>query len=199
MYVVSLSRSPSETQDEFRFFFLINFEQLINYIIANNLLFVLITGDFNVRSTYRWKNDLSTSEDCLWSNSYSSKFIFLYWSNLYKPAELGNWEWSSSILKPQMSPSNYIRETQSQSRVSSFVRAFNLGLCRYYINADTTSINRVIDIFDWGNSFGGKSVHEQVHFFNKTILNIFHIYIPNKIFFVMIEIHRGLKMQLEKY
>ena len=42
------------------------------------------------------------------------------------------------------------------------------------------SINCAIDIFDWGNSFKGKNVHEQVHFFNKTILNIFHNYIPNK-------------------
>ena len=49
-----------------------------------------------------------------------------------------------------------------------------------YKNADIPSINRAIDIFDWGNSFKGKNVHEQVHFFNKTILNIFQIYIPNK-------------------
>ena len=49
-----------------------------------------------------------------------------------------------------------------------------------YKNADISSINRAIDIFDWVNSFKGKNVHEQVHFFNKTILNIFHNYIPNK-------------------
>ena len=35
-------------------------------------------------------------------------------------------------------------------------------------------------MLDWGNSFEGKNVHEQVHFFNKTIVNIFHYYIPNK-------------------
>ena len=49
-----------------------------------------------------------------------------------------------------------------------------------YNNADIPSINRAIDILDWGNSFEGKNVHEQVHFFNKTILNIFHNYILNK-------------------
>ena len=67
-----------------------------------------------------------------------------------------------------------------------------------YKNADIPSINRAIEIFDWRNSFEGKNVHEQVHFFNKTILNIgknvheqihffnktilniFHNYIPNK-------------------
>ena len=60
-YVVSLYRSPSQTQDEFDIF-LISFEQLIGDIIAKNPLFVLITDDFNVRSTIWWKNDLSTSE-----------------------------------------------------------------------------------------------------------------------------------------
>ena len=30
--------------------------------IASNLLFVLITGDFNITSINSWKNDLSTSE-----------------------------------------------------------------------------------------------------------------------------------------
>ena len=34
-------------------------------------------------------------------------------------------------------------------------------------NTDIPSINRAIDIFDWGNSFEVKNVHEQVHFFNK--------------------------------
>ena len=42
--------------------FLINFEQLISDIITKNPLFVLITGDFNVRSSNWWKNDLSMSE-----------------------------------------------------------------------------------------------------------------------------------------
>ena len=45
---------------------------------------------------------------------------------------------------------------------------------------DVLSINRAVDIFDWSNSFEGKNVHEQVNFFNKTILNIFSNYILNK-------------------
>ena len=49
-----------------------------------------------------------------------------------------------------------------------------------YKNADILSINHAIDIFDQGNSFEGKNIHEKIHFFNKTILNIFHNYISNK-------------------
>ena len=41
---------------------MILFEQLISDIITKNPFFVLITGDFNVRSSNWWKNDLSTSE-----------------------------------------------------------------------------------------------------------------------------------------
>ena len=59
--MVSLYRSPSQTQDEFDIF-LINLEQSIGDIIVKNSLFVLITGDFNVRSSNWWKNDFSTSE-----------------------------------------------------------------------------------------------------------------------------------------
>ena len=48
-----------------------------------------------------------------------------------------------------------------------------------YKNAHIPSVNRAVDIFVWGNSFEGKNVHEQVYFFNKTILNILHNYILN--------------------
>ena len=69
-----------------------------------------------------------------------------------------------------MSPSSYIHETQSQSR--AFI--FGLQVCKYY------TTNRAIDIFEWGNSFKGKNVHQQIHFLKKSILNIFHDYISNK-------------------
>ena len=48
--VVSLYRLSSQTEDELDIF-LISFEQLIGDIIVTNPLFVLITGDFDVRST----------------------------------------------------------------------------------------------------------------------------------------------------
>ena len=42
--------------------FLVIFEQLIDDIIAKKPLLLRITGDFNVRSSNWWKNDLSTPE-----------------------------------------------------------------------------------------------------------------------------------------
>ena len=60
-YVVSLYRSPSQTQDEFDIF-LISFEKLTVDTSPKNSLFVLITDDFNAKSTNWSKNDFSMSE-----------------------------------------------------------------------------------------------------------------------------------------
>ena len=49
-----------------------------------------------------------------------------------------------------------------------------------YNRAETDLINRSIETFDWPKFFLGKDVHEQVILFNKTILNIFYNFIPNK-------------------
>ena len=47
--------------------------------------------------------------------------------------------------------------------------------------SETDLINHSIESFDWSNLFSVKNVHEQVELFNKTLLNIFHTFIPNKI------------------
>ena len=50
-----------------------------------------------------------------------------------------------------------------------------------YDRSETDSLNRSIEILDWSSLFSGKNVHEQVELSNKTLLNIFHNFIPNKI------------------
>ena len=50
-----------------------------------------------------------------------------------------------------------------------------------YNRSETDLIKRSIESFDWSKLFSGKNVHEQVELFNKTLLNIFHNFIPNKI------------------
>ena len=57
-YAISLYQSPSQSRDEFDQF-LLNFEQLISDRMSQNSHFILVTGDFNVRSSSWWKNDLT--------------------------------------------------------------------------------------------------------------------------------------------
>ena len=49
-----------------------------------------------------------------------------------------------------------------------------------YNRAETDLINRAIEDCDWPSLSLGKNVHQQVKILNKTLLNIFHNYIPNK-------------------
>ena len=50
-----------------------------------------------------------------------------------------------------------------------------------YGMAQAVLINCVIDQFHWVNLFLDKNINEQVILFNRTILNIFYNFIPNKI------------------
>ena len=50
-----------------------------------------------------------------------------------------------------------------------------------YGKANEEAINYVISRFNWENLFEAKTVNEQVHLFNDTILNVFKNFIPNKI------------------
>ena len=60
-YVISLYRSPSQSKGEFDKSLLI-FEQFISDRMSQNPRFILVIGDFNVRLSSWWKNDLTTSE-----------------------------------------------------------------------------------------------------------------------------------------
>ena len=60
-FVISLYRLPNQSKDEFDQF-LLNFEQLMSDRMSQNPHFILVTGDYNFRSSSWWKNNLITSE-----------------------------------------------------------------------------------------------------------------------------------------
>ena len=146
-------------------------------------LFVLITGDFNVRSTNWWKNDLSMSEGTqvdslttfyglsqiisdpthiLPNSSSCIDLIFTNQPNLV----------SESGVHPYLHPKCHHQIVFAKLNLKVGYPPLYERLLWDYKNADIPSINPATDIFDWGYSFEGKNVHAQVHFFNETILNI---------------------------
>ena len=60
-FFVVIYRSPSQDQGEFDDF-TINFELLLSKMHAENPFSVVITGDFNCRSTQWWENDIENNE-----------------------------------------------------------------------------------------------------------------------------------------
>ena len=49
-----------------------------------------------------------------------------------------------------------------------------------YKKTNTQLLNRTIETFNWEKLLENKNVNEQLYLFNKTMLNIFHNFIPNK-------------------
>ena len=75
-----------------------------------------------------------------------------------------------------MSSSNNLIKTSFKNWKTSTLYSKSL----HYNRSETYLIKHSIKNFDWSKSFSGKNVHEQVEPFNKTLLNIFHNFIPNK-------------------
>ena len=71
IFIVTLYRSPSQNDDEFDEF-LRSFESVIDHINQSNPYFVLITGDFNARSSSWWGNDINNFEGISIENLTSS-------------------------------------------------------------------------------------------------------------------------------
>ena len=166
--VVSLYRSASQIQDEFDFF-LTNFEQLISDIIANNPLFVLITGDVNVRSSNWWKNDLSTSEGIQVNSlttSYSLSEIISDPTHILPKSssctDLIFTNHPNLVTESGVYPSLHLK---CHHQIAFAKPNLNVEHPRLYErliwdykHADIPSVNRAIEIFDWGNSFKGNNV-----------------------------------------
>ena len=49
-----------------------------------------------------------------------------------------------------------------------------------YNKTDTQLLNCTIETFNWEKLLEDKNVNDQLHLFNKTMLNIFHNFISNK-------------------
>ena len=47
--------------------------------------------------------------------------------------------------------------------------------------ANIENVKKAISNFDWNKAFENLSLDEKVDFLNKTLLNVFRNYIPNKI------------------
>ena len=154
-------------------------------------MFVLITGDFNIRSTNWWKNDLSTSEgtqvDSITTSYGLSQIISVSTHILPNLSSCINLIFTNepelvtqSGVHPSLQPKCHDQIIFAKLNLEVEYLSLYERLIWDCENPDIPSVNRAVNIFDWGNSFEGKNIHEQVHFFNKTILNIFHNYIPNK-------------------
>ena len=183
-------RSPSQNQDEFKHF-CTNFYILLNNINDELPLCSIVTGDFNVQCSWWWKNDISNLQD---QELDSLTLSTGYNQIIDKPTHVINISMSCIDL---IFCTNQSVISNHGVDVSIFDKCHhNIIYCKInirvplpptyvrevwdYEKANIGNINKAISNFDWNKAFENLSVDEKVDLLNKTLLNIFRNYIPNK-------------------
>ena len=189
-YIMSLYRSPSQTNDKFDNF-LKNFDHTLNQINSLNPSFVMILGDFNAKSS-SWCTDDLTSNEGFQVETVTSFYGFTQLIST-----------PTHILPNSSSCIDLIFTDQPSIIMNSGVHSSLHPNCHHqiifanvnlrieypppyerivwdYKNAHVQYIHQSIHNFNWENLFLGKNANEKVCHFTRTILNIFKNFIPNK-------------------
>ena len=111
------------------------------------------------------------------SNTYFTAFLKLHWPYFCQPAELNCRFWCLPTLDQNC------HHQLIFCKLTLKIEYPPPYACEVWSNGKTQTdlINRIIDHFDRVNLFLDKNINEQVILFHRTILNIFHNFIPNEI------------------
>ena len=153
---------------------------------------LLVTGDFNVRFSSWWSDDIETIEGTrlestisyyglyqiinepthfLQSSASCMDLIFTNQSNLV----------INSGVHPSLYQNSHHQKIFAQINLEVYYPSLYKRLLWDYKKANIDAINLVIKSFDWENAFNGKDINSQVELFNETLTNIFSNFMPNKI------------------
>ena len=186
-------RSPSQDQDEFDTF-TINFELMLSKMHAENPYCVIITGDFNCRSTQWSENDNENNEGKLFEPLASDNGLHQLIS---EPTHLMGDSKScidliftdqpNLVIESGVHPSSLHEQCHHQI-IYGKLSVSNIALPPYnrkiwfYDKADFVAITKSIEMFPWHEHLDNMTCpNEQVKILNEVLLNIYSNFIPNKI------------------
>ena len=185
-------RSPSQDQNEFDNF-IIDFELMLSKMHAENPFCVIITGDFNCRSTQWWENDIETNEGKLFEPITAD--IGLY-QLISEPTHIMGDSKSCIDLIFTDQPNLFIEsgvhtslhEQCHHQIIYGKLSVSNISLPPYtrriwhYDKADFVAIMKSIEMFSWRENLDKISCpNEQVKLLNEVLLNIYSNFIPNQV------------------
>ena len=157
-FIVSLHRSPSQSQDLFKSF-KENFELNLESVVQNNPFLVVLLGDFSVKSSNWCKNDITTTEGKaienislqfglhqiinepthrLESSSSCIDLIFTSQPNLI----------TESGVHPSLHPNSYHQIIFAKFNLEIHYPSPYFWDVWHYQDANTDHIRRAIDMFD---------------------------------------------------
>ena len=159
--------------------------------MSQNPHFILVTGDFNVRSSSWWKNHLTTIE----GNQVDAITLSYGLSQLiYEPTHILT-NLSSCTDLTFINQNNFIMDSGVQASLHpnchhQIVYAKLNLIIEYsplyerlvwdYNKTNTQLRNRIIETFNLEKLLENMNVNEQLYLFNKTMFDIFDNFIPNR-------------------
>ena len=188
--IVSLYRSPNQSQDEFETF-TNNLELILDKIFETNPFLVIALGDFNTKLSQWYKNDKTTTEGSKIANltsQYGLKQI------INQPTHILN-NSSSCIDLLFTSQPNLVMESGVHSSLHSnchnrIIHArSNLKIYYpppyereiwHYRKANIDLIQQGVRDFNWERAFHRKNINEEVSILNNTINNVLSNFVPHE-------------------
>ena len=191
-FLVVIYRSPNQSPEEFDNF-KTNFELMLSKIHAENPFCVIVTGDFNCRSTQLWEDDIENNEGRLFEILASDNGLHQLIS---EPTHLMGDSKScidliftdqpNLIIESGVHPS--LHEQCHHQIVYGKLSVSNIALPPYtrkiwfYDKADFIAIRKSIEMFAWHEHLDSLTCpNEQVKLLNEVLLNIYSNFIPNKV------------------
>ena len=189
-FFVLLYRSPSQSSHEFDTF-CSNLEKTLNHIVSFSPYLVFLVGDFNARSDSWWAKDINNIEGTQIEALTSSFGLHQLISepthilpNSLSCIDLVFINQPNLVLNCGVHPSLYQRcHHEIVYAIIDLKVDFPPPYERIvwdYSKAKKELINQCISQFDWDRAFLGKTIEQQVIFFNNTLINIFENFVPNK-------------------
>ncbi len=185
-------RSPSQNQIEFDDFTL-NFELLISKLAAENPFCVVVSGDFNCRSSQWWDNEIENNEGKRFEPLTSDLGLYQLIS---EPTHLMGDSKSCIDLIFTDQPNLFIEtgvHSSLQEQCHHQIIYGKLAVSNlapppysrrfwYYDKADGVGFKKSVEMYKWEEHFQSKSCpNEQVQLLNEVLLNISSNFIPNNV------------------
>ena len=185
-------RSPSQDQSEFDNF-TINFELMVSKMNTESPFCVIITGDFNCRSTQWWENDIENNEGKFFEpltsdlglNQLISEPTHLMGSSK-SCIDLIFTDQPNLVIETGVHPS--LHEQCHHQIVHGKLSVSNIAVppytrrIWYYDKADFVNIMKSIEMFRWQEHLDKIACpNDQVKLLNEVLLNIYSNYIPNQV------------------
>ena len=188
---IQLYRSPSQKQDEFQAF-KSNLEMNLDALPNNNPFLTVMIGDFNVKLSNSYLNDITTFEG-LQIGFLASQFAL---SQVIKEPThiLDNSKSCIDLIftsQPNMIMDSGVHPSLHSNCHHQIIYAkFDLKVFYpppyertmwYFSRKKSDHIKKAINLFVWESSLNNLDVNEQVSVFNETIMNIMSNFVPNEL------------------